>query len=268
MSFTLTANHNNAGAGAVNLGTCTSGNLVVVGLFNTNGNVTLTSLSDTLGSTWHFSTVAVGGNGYAFAWAVMTSTGANSLTNTWSDASSGSGAAYAEFTGTSVAGASQDGTMQIANGSGATSTTSPAVVTSGTDDLAVNFVYSNSGAATFAGGWSTAVSAGFTGLAYKADVAAGTYNPSATFPSSVFGSLGMAIAAGALHSFTDSGSGAVTYGGVATEFFTGPDTGSGNVLYTGSRIEDYGPTATIGQRKKDIPTVGPRSTGMGMRLVR
>jgi hypothetical protein len=71
-------------------------------LGNFNGNVTISSLSDRLGSTWNHTGSTGGGNGYAFAWAFANGTGADTLTVTWSSGSTNF-QAWGEFTGSGVA---------------------------------------------------------------------------------------------------------------------------------------------------------------------
>jgi hypothetical protein len=192
MAFTLTTNHGTtigSGGTAQNVG-----DLMIIGATNFNGSVTVSSIVDTFSTSYSNFRIAASGNTHIIAWGFLAGTGANTVTITWS-AGTTSYTAYAEFTGASVSGSTQDGTGQSTTGSAATSTVLPNITTTGSDDLLINYVWANSGFTSFGGSWSTAVASGLTGLGYQADVAAGTYPASATFASSTFGSLSVAFKA-------------------------------------------------------------------------
>lgn len=198
MAFTLTANHGTK-TSAYGTGTVlATGDLLAVGLWNFNATSTLTAISDTVGTSW--TTVTIGGNGCGFAlsWGFAGGTGANSLTTTWNTGTT-TFEAYAEFNGSSVSGATADGTGAGVTGSG-TSVVQSGYTTSGSDDLVLNFAAPASGgtsAFAFGGSWvNAAVSTSFGGIGYQADVAAGTYTPSASWTgSSPWGSIILALKA-------------------------------------------------------------------------
>lgn len=200
MAFTLTTNKGtNAGGASFSIGTAlTAGDLMVVGCSNTNASETITGATDTLGSTWHNFTFGSSGSTFAILWAALGGTGANSLTVTWSGAGTAGDVIFGEFTGTSVSGATQDGTGQGDHpASTVTNVVTPTITTTGADDLLLNYVWDNNGAGTFSSPWTAIGSTGAGFLGYDADVTAGTYAPNATVTSGGFcASVVVAIQAG------------------------------------------------------------------------
>lgn len=187
MAYTTTSNHGSGSGATFSISTAagTKGDLMIIGCTNqSSASATISALSDTVGTSYSHTTL-FGFNGgtfcviYGFLGASFASAG-NTLTLTWSTGSTSS-AEYVEFTGSSVSGATLDGTPPTPTSStSATSVTTPSITTTGSDDLVLNYIWENSGTVTFTG-WTSAQSQGFNGaIGYMADKGAGTYAANAT----------------------------------------------------------------------------------------
>lgn len=194
----LTTNHGSGTAAsgtAFSIGTAQNvGDLMVVALFNINGTYTVSGISDTVGTSYSSYVFTSGGTTWVYCWGFLAGTGANSFTITWSGGTSGFGD-YAEFTGTSVSGSVIDGTGHGAEGTAASTVTTPTITTTGTDDLVLNFFFSQGGTTSVGSPWSTAAT-GQGILAYLPDVGASTYTPNGAITASgVWGSICIAFKA-------------------------------------------------------------------------
>lgn len=202
MAFTLTSHHGDAATPAFGAGVAT-GNVFVVAAYNgTNATETVTSFTDTVGTSYSKTSFGAAGASFMLAWGLLGGTASNTGTITWSGGST-SAVLWAEFGGSSVAAATQDGTTKTAGASSGTSTTTPSITTTGADDLLISVVFSFQSTTTMGGSWLAAVTDSFVGtLGYQLDVGAGAYSANATFTSSGWASLLLAIQAGS--SFIES----------------------------------------------------------------
>lgn len=197
MAFALTTTHafrNTLAAPTTQAfsGSVTTGNLLLVGASNYDAAATVTAApTDTIGTAYHGLGLFTDAAAQEMWWGIAPSSGANTVSMTWSGIASGGSMSVAEFSGL-TSNFAVDGTPAHATFSG-THITTPQLVTTKNAGLVIFKTVVGDSSGTAGAPW-TLIDTGMDDpWAYRANGAAGTYSPDVTFSSSENG--GMMIAA-------------------------------------------------------------------------
>lgn len=192
-----------ASSQSVTLNSVGAGHLLIVCAYDNTGSNVTTSISDTLGSTWSATAAITNtqGSGGSLTmrifYAVAPSGGNDTITLSQSSGTAPLGGLYFEYSGNSSSNVLDATAGQAAPSSGSSAST-PNVTTIGPHDLLVGFFGDTSGTGTITAGSGYTMELTdvnfYTGSEDRLNVAAGTYNATATLPSSDAGWVGIIAA--------------------------------------------------------------------------
>lgn len=126
-------------------------------------------------------------------YATASGTGTCTPSQTWDATTSGGEFYVSEWSGTSVVGATQDGTGKTSDGTTA-SVVLPSITTTNPDDLVIGYA-STANTATVVSPWVTGDTQSGDHWFYQVDLAAGTYTPHVTQTSGTYGCVMCAFGA-------------------------------------------------------------------------